>query len=233
MALKLIRKPLEVLTGTTGTGTGLLTVTGSWGTYFIAPNNGVDHVAVTGDVEQICVWVRDTGGLNIQTFRARRGAESMEQCALNVMVPLTKGQRWFVQAEGQGKVVTVMHDFKPIPPPCVNAFWRVLLGGGRYGAETHQTRHRRVPSAGTAYSPGERHHLGVLGKWPNLPTSGHLLGRGNTRNKRRETRHRNSEVDYPAGGVVRGRRPLTGAVHAGRASNPRDPHLETTGGGGA
>lgn len=132
MALKLIRKPLEVLTGTTGTGPGLLTVTGSWGIYFIAPNNGVAHVAVTGDVEQICVWVRDTDGLNIQTFRARRGAESMEQCALNVMVPLTKGQRWFVQAEGQGKTVTIMHDFKPIPPPCVIAsFW----GGGRCGVK--------------------------------------------------------------------------------------------------
>ena len=127
MALKLIRKPLEVLTGTTATGTGLLTVTGLWGTYFIAPNDGVAHVAVTGDVAQICVWVRDTDGLNIQTFRARRGTESMEQCCLNVMVPLSKGQRWFVQAEGQNKSVTVMHDFKPIPPPCVIArFWRWL-----------------------------------------------------------------------------------------------------------
>lgn len=153
MALKLIRRGAEIQTSNPLNGTGLSTATGAWGTYFKAPADGVAVISVTGDVEQICVWVRDFEGVNIQTYRARRGTEFLEQCALHAAVPLAKGQPWFVQAEGKDKTVTIMHDFKPIPPPYLVASLRAWWGGCR-GAEAHQSG--EYPDGGVGHAYGER-----------------------------------------------------------------------------
>ena len=175
MALKLIRRGPEVVTSNPISGTGLSTATGAWGTYFKSPGDGVVRISVTGDVDQICVWIRDFSGANVQTFRARRGTESFEQCHLVAAVPLAKNQPWFVQAEGQGKTVTIMHERIPIPPPySIAGFLRRLVGGCR-GADKNRPdtgglRQRLVCTQG-------RRTGGAANSWAGLVRQG-ITARG-------------------------------------------------------